>query len=110
MHQLQSFALYLLCHHRENLLLSLLIFGQEDKSCAIPALFGHRDALQQDEFMRNLQHDACSVACLITRLGTSVFHVLQHFQCVVNKFVALASVNVYHHAHAAGIVLVCFLI
>ena len=110
MHQLQSFALYLLYHHRENFLLSLFIFGQEDKTCAIPALFGHRDALQQDKFMRNLQHDACSVACLVTRLGTTMFHVLQHFQCVVNKFVALASVNVYHHAHAAGIVLVCFLI
>jgi hypothetical protein len=58
----------------------------------------------------NLYHDACAVASAITRLSTAMFHVLQHPQCIIDKFVALASMNVYNHAHATCIVFVLILV
>ena len=57
--------------------------------------------------MRYLNHDACAVACLVVcALCASVLHILEDTQGVVYQFVRLAAVNVYHHAHAASIVLV----
>ena len=110
MHQLQSFALNLFYHYAQYCLLSLFVFWKEHKPCAVPTFLRYRNALQENELMRNLHHDAGTVARLVTRLCTTMLHVLQHLQCVVNKFMALASMNVHHHAHAAGIVFVCFLI
>ena len=60
--------------------------------------------------MWNLNHDAGTVARLVARLGTAVFHVLQHFQCIVHQLVALAAVDVYDHSYAARIVLVFLLV
>ena len=110
MHQLQPLALYLFNHHRENLLLRFLVFGQEHQSGAIFSFLGHRYALQQDELMGNLQHDARAVARLVARLGSPVLHVLQHAQRLVHQLVALAALDVHHHAHAARIVLVVGLV
>ena len=110
MHQLQSLALYLLDHHRENLLLLLLLLWQKNQPRAVLSLLWHWNTLQQNELVRNLQHDACTVACLVARLGPSVLHVLQYAQCLVHQFVALASVDVHHHAYAACVVLILWLI
>ena len=78
MHQLQALTLNLLNHHRQDFLLRLFLFRQEHQSRAIFPLLGHGDTLQQDELMGNLQHDAGTVARLVTRLSTTVLHVLQN--------------------------------
>ncbi len=109
-HQLQALALYLLNHHRENLLLRRLVLGQEHESRAVLSLLWHGDALQQDELMRYLEQDTRAVARLVARLGTTVLHVLQHLQRLVHQFVALAAVDVHHHAYATGVVLILWLI
>ena len=57
-----------------------------------------------------LQHDARSVARLVARLCAAVLHVLQHLQGLVHQLVALAAVDVHHHSHAAGVVLILWLI
>ena len=110
MHQLQTLALYLLDHHRQNLLLCRLVLGQEHHARAVLSFLGHGDALQQNELVGYLEHDARSVARLVARLGTAVLHVLQHLQGVVHQLVALAAVDVHHHAHTAGVVLILWLI
>jgi hypothetical protein len=60
--------------------------------------------------MGYLHHYAGAVASLVARLGTSVLHVFEHTQGIVNQFVTLTTMNVYHHAHTAGIVFVFCLI
>ena len=60
--------------------------------------------------MGNLNHDAGTVTSLVTRLSTSVFHILQHLQCIIHQFVTLTSVDVHYHSYAARIVLVIALI
>jgi hypothetical protein len=35
-----------------------------------------------------------------------MFHVLEHLECVIHKFVVLATVDIHHHTYTAGIVLV----
>ena len=60
--------------------------------------------------MRNLQHDACTIARLVARLGTSVFHVFQYTQCLIHQLVTLPSVYVHYHAHTAYIVFIMSLI
>ena len=76
-HQLESLTFYFLNHDRQNLLLSLLLFRQEYQSRAIFPFFGDRNALQQNELVRNLQHDACSVA-ILSNLSATMPHVLQY--------------------------------
>ena len=78
MHQLQSLALYLFNHHRENLLLLALALGQKHQARAVLSFFRHGYALQQNELVGYLQHNARTVARLVACFGTSVFHVLQH--------------------------------
>ena len=107
MHQRKSFALNLFDHHREYLLLADRVFGQEDKSRAILSLFGDGDALQQNELVGNLQENARTVASLVVgTFGSAMPHVLEHLQCVVYQFVALVTVDVYHHAHTTRVVFV----
>ena len=110
MHQLQPLALDLLDHHAQDRLLRLLFFWQEHQSRAVLSFFGNRDALQQNELVGNLHHDTCTVARLVSGLGTSVFHVLQHTQCLIHQFVTFAAVYVHHHAYAASVVLILWLI
>ena len=56
--------------------------------------------------MRNLHHDARTITCLVACFGSSVLHVLQHLQCVVHQLMALATMNVDHHAHTTSVMLV----
>ena len=76
MHQLQTLSFYLLNHHRQNLLLLLLLLRQEYKTRAILSFLRYRNTLQQDKLMRNLQHDACTIARLVACLCTSMLHIL----------------------------------
>ena len=75
MHQLQPLALNLLNHDAENLALCLLLFGQEYQTGAIFPLFGYGNALQQNELVGNLNHDARTVA-ILAHLSTTVAHIL----------------------------------
>ena len=56
--------------------------------------------------MGYLQHDTGTVASLVARLGTTMLHVLQHLQGVVDQLMALPAMNVDNHSHAAGVMLV----
>ena len=60
--------------------------------------------------MGYLNHNTRTVASLVARFGTAVLHILQHLQRIVHQLVALASVDVHYHSHAARIVLVGTLI
>ena len=60
--------------------------------------------------MRNLYHDTGSVASLVARLSSAMFHVFQHLQCIVHQIVTLSAVDVYNHSHAASIVLIVALV
>ena len=110
MHQLKSLALYLFYHHRENLLLRLFILGQKDQPGTVLSFFRHRNTLQQNKLMGNLDHDACTVARLVARLGTSMLHVLQHLKCIVYQFVAFPAMNIHNHSHAACVVFIVRLV
>ena len=105
-HQLQPFTLRFFFHNRKYLLLFLLILGKKHQACSVLSLLWYRDALQQNELMRNLNHDASAVARSVTGLGSTMLHVLQHLQGVVHQFMAFCSMNVYHHAHATRIMFV----
>ena len=109
MHQLKALALDFLYHHAEDFLLCMFVLGQEHQSCSVFSLLRHRNALKQDELMRNLNHDACSVAVL-PDFCSPVSHVLEHTKCVVHELVALVAVDVHDHTYAAGVVLVRLLV
>ena len=110
MHQLQALALYLLYHHAQDLFLGLHVLGQEHQTCAVVTLLRYGDALQQNELVGNLHHNTCAVARLVARFGTAVLHILQHLQGIVHQFVTLAPVDIHHHAHAASVVFIVWLI
>ena len=87
--------------------LFLRIFGQEDETGTILAFLGYRDALQQDEFVGYLYHDAGAVAGLVVgSFRSTVLHVFKHPQGRIHQFVRFAAVQVDNHSHTAGIVLV----
>ena len=106
MHQGEALALYLLDHHTQYLLLCLLVLGQKHQSGAILTFLGHGDALQQYKLVGYLHHDAGTVAGLVAGLGAAMLHVLQHLECIVHQLMTLAAVDIHHHAHTTGIVLV----
>ena len=83
MHQCQSLAFYLFYHHTQYFLLSLLFFRKKYQSCTILSLFWYWNTLKQDEFVRNLHHDTCTVARLVAGFGTTMFHVLKHSPRIV---------------------------
>ena len=83
------------------------VLGQEYQSCAVLTLFGDGNTLKQYKLVWNLQHDTCTVASLVVcSLCTSVAHVLENFQSIVYKLMALVTVDVNHHAYTASVVLV----
>ena len=66
------------------------------------------DALQEYEFVRDLQHDSGAVARLAIRaLGAAVAHVLEHGQGVVHQLVGLVAPDVDDHPDSAGIMFRC---
>ena len=109
-HQLQPLALNLLDHHAQNLLLGLIILWQKNQTSAILTFLGHRDTLQQNKLMGYLYHDTRTITGFVACLGATVFHVLKHLQCIVNQVMTFSAVDIYHHTHAASIMLVAALI
>ena len=104
---MQPDTLYLLNHNRENLLLRLLVLGQEHQTGAVFAFLRNGNTLEQDKLMRDLQHDAGTIARLVVcPFSATMAHVLKHFQCVVYQFVAFVAVNVDHHTNTTGIMFV----
>ena len=80
-HQGESLFFNLFIDDTQNGGLVFFILGQEEQTGTVASLLWNGNALQQDEFMRNLQHDAGTVTGLVVgSFGTSVAHVLQHFQ------------------------------
>ena len=106
MHQFQTITFDLLNHDVQNLVLQLLFSRKKHQASSVTPLFGHRNALQQNKLVRNLHHNASTVTCLVTSFGTTVLHVLQHAQGIIHQLMTFASMYVYHHTHAARIVLV----
>ena len=61
------------------------IFGQEYKAGAVFQPLRNRDALEQDELVRNLKKDSGAVSALVVcGLGPAVLHILKHRQGVVH--------------------------
>ena len=85
--------------------------GQEHQAGAVASFFRDGDALQEYEFVRDLQHDSGAVARLaVCALGAAVAHVLEHGQSVVHQLVGLVAADVYDHTDPAGIVFRCRII
>ena len=106
---MQPLAFCLFGHDGLYLALCLRLAWHEHKSGAIPATLGYRYALQQDKLVWNLQHDAGTIA-ILAYFGSTVAHVFQHPQCVVNNLVTSVSVQIHNHANATRIVLILVLI
>ena len=109
-HQCEPFALHFFDDDGEYLALACGIFRQKHYAGAVFAFLGHRNALQENKLVRNLQQDAGSVAGLVAGLCSAVLHVLEHSQRIVDQSMALVAIDVYHHAHATCVVLVTFII
>ncbi len=106
-HQLQAFALNLLNHDGQNLLLAFLVFWQEDEASAIFSLLWYWYALEKDKLMGNLQQYAGTVAGLaVGTLGSAMTQVLKNLQGVVYKLVALSAMDVNYHSYATSVMLV----
>ena len=60
--------------------------------------------------MRNLNHNAGTIARLVAGFSTSVLHVFQYLQCIVHQFMALSAVDVHYHSYTTCIVLILALI
>ena len=89
------------------MLLFFFVFRKENEAGSVFPFLGHGNALKQYEFVRNLEHDARSVARFaVGSLGASVAQVFQNLKGVVNKLMAFAAVYVHHHAHSACVVFV----
>ena len=56
--------------------------------------------------MGNLHKYSRTVSCFVSCLRAAVLHILENLERIVNQFVALTPVDIYHHAHAAGIMFV----
>ena len=83
------------------------IFREKDQTGAIFAAFGYRNAVQQDEFVRNLGHDAGTVAvAAVGTFGSAVVHVFKHTQPRVDDLVAAVALQVDDKTDAAGVVFV----
>ena len=106
MHQFQTVTFDFLNHDVQNLILQLFFSRKKHQSCSVTPLFWHWNALQENKLVRNLHHNASTVTCLVTSFGTTVLHVLQHAQSIIHQLMTFASMYVYHHTHAARIVLV----
>ena len=106
-HQVQPLLFYLFDEDAQDGGLVFPVFGKEQQSGAVFPFFGNGDALQQDEFMRYLQHDAGAVSGLVVRaFSAAMAHVLQYLQRRFHQFVRLPSPDVDQHADSAGIVFV----
>ena len=108
-HQLQPLALHLLYYDTENLLLFNTVLWQKYQSRTVFTLLRHWDTLQKDELVRYLNHYTCTVA-VFTYLGTTMAHVFEYTQCIVNQLVTLATVDVDNHSNTTGIVLILVLV
>ena len=60
--------------------------------------------------MGYLNHYTGTVACLVSRLGSSVLHVLQYLQCIVHQFMALSAVDIHNHTYTTRVMLILALI
>ena len=107
MHQLQSLAFNFLNHDRENILLFLLILRQEDETRTIFTFFWHWDTLKKNKLMWNLEHDTGTITRLVIgTLCTTMTHVLEYLQGVINQLMTLVTVDIHHHTYATRIVLI----
>ena len=111
MHQGQSILFNLFDNDAQDDSLVFSVFGKEKQAGAVFPFFGNRNALQQNEFMRYLQHDAGAVSGFIVgTFRSTMAHVFQYFQCRFYQFVRFPSLDIDQHAHSAGIVFIGCLI
>jgi len=107
MHQLKSLTFNLFNHNREDILLFLLILRQEDKTCTIFSLFRYRDTLKKNKLMWNLEHDTGTITRLVIgTLSTTMAHILEDLQGVIDQLMTLVTVDIHHHTYATRIVFI----
>ena len=107
MHQLQSLALNFLNHDREDILLFLLVLRQEDETRSVFSLLRHRDTLKKNKLMWNLEHDTGTITRLVIgTLSTTMAHVFEYLQGVIDQLMTLVTVDIHHHTYATRIVLI----
>ena len=106
-HQLKSLTFNLFNHNREDILLFLLILRQEDETRTIFTFFRHWDTLKKNKLMWNLEHDTGTVARLvISTLCTTMAHVFEYLQGIIDQLMTLVTVDIHHHTYATRIVLI----
>ena len=104
----QPFPLRLFPEDSNIVLTCLSVLRKEYQAGTVPAPLRDRYALEQDEFVGNLHHDAGAVASPgVGAFGSTVLQVLQHGDGIGYQLVGLVAVQVGDHSHSAGIVLVC---
>jgi len=82
MHQGQSLLFNLFDNDAQDDSLVFSVFGKEKQAGAVFSLLGNGNALQQNEFVRYLQHDAGAVSGFVVRpFRSTVAHVFQYLQC-----------------------------
>ena len=107
MHQLKSLTFNLFNHDRENILLFLLILRQEDETRSVFSLLRHRDTLKKNKLMWNLEHDTGTITRLVIgTLSTTMAHILEDLQGVIDQLMTLVTVDIHHHTYATRIVLI----
>ena len=104
-------ALYLPAYFGEDGRPRFFVFRKKGHSSAISTSLGNRNSLEENEFMRDLDHDSGTVAGLSVRpFRSAVPHVLEHRQSIFNKFVSFVAAYVYDHTHPTGIMFVACIV
>ena len=87
MHQGQSILFNLFDNDAQDDSLVFSVFGKEKQAGAVFSFLGNGNALQQNEFVRYLQHDAGTVSGFVVRpFRSTVAHVFQYLQCRFYQF------------------------
>ena len=107
MGELEPHPGHLLANDVQVFLAERIVLGEEYKPSSVTKPFGYRNALQQNELMRYLHHDAGSVAgSTIGTLRATVLHILKQGERTIDKLVCLSPTETHHQAYSAGIMLV----
>ena len=87
MHQGQSLLFNLFDNDAQDDSLVFSVFGKEKQAGAVFSFLGNGNALQQNEFVRYLQHDAGTVSGFVVRpFRSTVAHAFQYLQCRFYQF------------------------
>ncbi len=110
-HERKTCHLDMTSHNLHALVTCRLIARQEQKTCTILSALRDWNTMQKDKLMRYLSHDTCTITTLtIGTLSTSVAHILENLQSILDNIVTLISINIYNKSHTACIMLKLWII